>query len=174
MMFHESHSDVSSVLASPTHAASLRVVGRSRAPLILLVDDDQDVRKLLTTILRSAAYRVGRACDGVEALYKAWHLGPSVVVMDLCLPRLDGCSVIRWLKSDPRTHHIPIVAVTGYRVDDDASTRARAAGCDAFFEKPLPMRRFLACVRRLAYDPANRKPNSLRGSKGASLASHQA
>ena len=112
----------------------------------------------MTTILLRENYRVSRARDGVEALLKAGQLVPSVIVMELCLPRLDGWSAIRLLRVDQRTRDIPIVAVTRYGPDDVAGIRAREAGCDVFLEKPLPMSRLLACVRRLADGP-----NSLSG-----------
>ncbi len=126
----------------------------SSDPLILLVDDDQNLREFVATMLRRENYRVSLARDGVEALEKACQMGPSVIVMDLCLPRLDGYSVIRLLKADQRTCDIRIVAVTGYGDEADAGDRAWNAGCDAFFEKPIPLDRFPACVRRLADEPA--------------------
>ncbi len=156
-MFHESSAavlDVADVCSWPTHSERLKVVTRTHDPLILLVDDDQELQELVATILSREGYRVSRARDGVEALEKVRKLGPSVIVMDLCLPRLDGYSVIRWLKSKRRTRDIPIVAITGYGMDGEAGDRARDAGCDEFFEKPLQMRRFLACVRQLADLPS--------------------
>ncbi len=151
-MFHESRAaviDFPNVSVWPTFSVPPKVATRPRA-LVLLVDDDPDLQQLMTTVLRRENYRVSRARDGVEALLKAGQFVPGVIVMDLCLPRLDGWSVIRLLKVDQRTRDIPIVAVTGYGADDVAGNRARDAGCDEVLEKPLPMSRFLACVRQFA------------------------
>jgi CheY-like chemotaxis protein len=141
--------DFPDVFIRPTLSLPPKVAPRPRA-LILLADEDPDRQRLMTTILRRENYRVSQARDGVEALLKAGQLVPSVIVMELCLPRLDGWSAIRLLKVDQRTRDIPIVAVTRYGPDDVAGHRAREAGCDVFLEKPLPMIRLLACVRRLA------------------------
>ena len=141
--------DFPDVFIRPTLSLPPKVAPRPRA-LILLADEDPDRQRLMTTILRRENYRVSQARDGVEALLKAGQLVPSVIVMELCLPRLDGWSAIRLLKVDQRTRDIPIVALTRYGPDDVAGHRAREAGCDVFLEKPLPMIRLLACVRRLA------------------------
>jgi two-component system cell cycle response regulator DivK len=120
-----------------------------RDPLVLVVDDDQGLRDLFAFVLRTEGYRVTRAGDGVEALSKAKYLTPDVIVLDLCLPRLDGWSVIRHLKSHPDTGRVPILALTGYGTETDAGKRARQAGCDAFFAKPLTPKELVRAIRAM-------------------------
>ena len=79
-MFHESRAavlDVTDVCAWPTHFERHKVVTQTRDPLILLVDDDQDLQEFVATFLRNENYRVSRARDGFEALEKARQLSPS-------------------------------------------------------------------------------------------------
>jgi DNA-binding response OmpR family regulator len=118
-----------------------------RDPLVLIVDDDQDLRDLFAFILRTEGYRVSRARDGMEALDKAKYFTPDAIVLDLCLPRLDGWSVIRLLKSHSTTRSIPILALTAYGTETDAGQRARQAGCDEFVTKPLPPEQLIDRIR---------------------------
>ena len=74
---------------------------------------------------------------------------PDLIVMDLCLPRLDGCSVVERLKTHPDTRQIPILALTGHGTDCEAGQRARRAGCDAFFTKPLAVERLVDTIREM-------------------------
>jgi CheY-like chemotaxis protein len=135
---------------SPEFAPSSDVVrARETAPLVLVVDDDQELCEFLTFVLRTQGYRVSRARDGVEAIEKAIHLSPDAIVMDLCLPRLDGCAAIRQLKADERTSRIPTLALTGYDTFNSADDRAWKAGCDAFFTKPLEVERLLDAIRTM-------------------------
>src|SRR6476646_811927 len=76
-------------------------------PLVLIVDDDESLRDHVALLFRHEGYRVSEARDGIEAMEKLSYLEPSVILMDLCLPRFDGCSAARQLKSDPRTAAIP-------------------------------------------------------------------
>jgi two-component system response regulator MprA len=118
------------------------------APLVLIVDDDQSVRDLLAAGFQREGYRVSRATDGIEALEKAQHLHPSVILMDLFLPRYDGCAAARRLKTDTRTSDIPIVALTGDE-REETPRRAWEAGCAAFFTKPAEFDDLVQCVRGL-------------------------
>jgi CheY-like chemotaxis protein len=159
-MFRELVASRPEVCTRETRSTESGFIARTNEPLILIVDDDRELREFMATILRSEGYRVSRARDGIEALDKAVQLNPSVIVTDLCLPRLDGSSVIRWLKAHPRTQHIPIVAVTGFSENEEANCRAKDA-CDAFFEKPLPVIAFLASIKQLT---------SVAGTKGLARA----
>jgi CheY-like chemotaxis protein len=78
---------------------------------------------------------VAEAATGREAIDRGFELLPDVILMDLSLPELDGWEATRQLKNDPRTQHIPIVALTGHALADH-SREAREAGCDAFLTKP--------------------------------------
>jgi two-component system, cell cycle response regulator DivK len=124
------------------------------SPLVLVVDDYEDAREMYAECLRMSGYRVAVARDGLEAVAETAALLPDVVLMDLSLPGLDGCEATRHIKADPRTRHIPVVAVTGHALSS-APERARAAGCDAFVLKPCPLDMLMVEVQRLLARPAD-------------------
>ena len=109
--------------------------GRSKAPLILLVDDFDDAREMYRDYLAFAGFRVETACDGREAVDKARALSPDLILMDLSLPVVDGWEATRILKGDPATRDLQIVALSAHAMNADGD-RARAAGCDGFIPKP--------------------------------------
>ena len=121
---------------------------RATEPVILLVDDDEETYNLYSDFLASSGFSVIGASDGEEAVRVAQRLSPSLIVMDLGLPLLDGCEATRKLRSDPRTRHIPILAMTGF-VQRHIVEMARQAGCDAFLAKPCPLDRLLSEAQRL-------------------------
>jgi CheY-like chemotaxis protein len=102
---------------------------------VLIVDDFEDNRAMYAEFLRFSGFVVSEATNGVEAIEMTQSFAPDVVVMDLSLPVLDGWEATRRLKSDARTRHIPIVALTGHALEGH-SQGARAAGCDEFLAKP--------------------------------------
>jgi CheY-like chemotaxis protein len=104
-------------------------------PLVLLADDAEDVLEAHSEILRDAGYRVVGACDGRQAVDKALELRPDVILMDLQMPGLDGWEATRLIRSDLRTHHIPIIAFTSHGLRRYAD-RSFDAGCTSFLEKP--------------------------------------
>ena len=105
------------------------------APLVLVVDDFQDNREMFAEFLAISGFRVAQAANGREALERAFDLVPDAILMDLSLPELDGWEATRRLKRDPRTSHIPVVALTGHVLADHAR-EAKDAGCDGFLAKP--------------------------------------
>ncbi len=121
-------------------------------PSVLLVDDSQDNREVYAEFLAGSGFMVEEAADGEEALEKAVALRPSLVIMDLTLPGLDGWETTRRLRKDPRTRHVPVVAVTGHATAEDSSS-ARQAGCNAFLAKPFLPDMLIAEIRRLLGTP---------------------
>ncbi|QRK08759.1 response regulator [Archangium violaceum] len=105
------------------------------SPLVLIVDDYQDAREMYAEYLEYSGFRVAEARNGLEAVEKAFALRPSVILMDLSLPVMDGWEATRRLKKDPRTRSIPVVALTGHALDGH-SREAEDAGCDAYVTKP--------------------------------------
>ena len=105
------------------------------APLVLIVDDYQDAREMYAEYLEFSGFRVAEARNGQEAVDQAFALRPDVILMDLSLPVMDGWEATRRLKSDTRTHSIPVVALTGHALDGH-SREAQDAGCDAYVTKP--------------------------------------
>lgn len=107
----------------------------SGRPMILLVEDNDDTRSVYGLILRHYGYDVQEASDGHLALERARHLRPSLVLMDIGLPGLDGWQVSRILKNDPATRHIPIIAFSA-NVDSAADLAGRTS-FDGFILKPV-------------------------------------
>lgn len=122
------------------------------APLVLVVDDYEDAREMYAEYLLVSGYRVAMARDGHEAVAEATALLPDLVLMDLSLPGLDGWEATRQIKADPRTRHIPIVALTGHALSS-AAEGARDAGCDAFVLKPCLPDEVLVEVKRMLGRP---------------------
>ncbi|MGD9903252.1 MAG: response regulator [Vicinamibacterales bacterium] len=117
-------------------------------PLVLVVDDYPDAREMYAEWLRVCGYRVAVAGAVGEALEAARALAPAAILMDLSLPGIDGFAATRDLKADPRTRHIPVLALTGHAGADTAQ-RARDAGCDGFLVKPTPVQDVVAALERL-------------------------
>jgi CheY-like chemotaxis protein len=115
---------------------------------VLLIEDDEASQYLYGTLLRRGGYdvrsiRFGR--DGVDA---ARADPPDLVLLDLGLPQLDGFEVLRQLKGDPATRHVPVLVVTVHAFEHDREL-AMAAGCDAFLPKPLLPSELLEAVQRV-------------------------
>ena len=119
-----------------------------RPSLVLVVEDYQDAREMYAAYLQFSGFEVAEAMDGVEAIEKALELMPDIILMDLALPRMDGWEATRRLKSDARTRHIPIVALTGHALAGHAEG-ARQAGCDAFVTKPCLPDALVAEIQRM-------------------------
>jgi CheY-like chemotaxis protein len=118
------------------------------SPLILIVDDFPDNRDMYMQYLEFSGLRVAEAQNGHEALQQAFTLRPSLIVMDLSLPGLDGWEATRRLKADPRTKDIPVIALTGHALAGH-SKGAIEAGCDAFITKPCLPERLLDEIRKM-------------------------
>lgn len=118
------------------------------SPLILVVDDYQDAREMYAEYLQFSGFRVAEARNGNEAIEQAFALRPDLILMDLSLPGMDGWEATRQLKSDERTQHIPVVALTGHALAG-ASEGAKRAGCDSFVTKPCLPDDLVVEVRRM-------------------------
>ena len=117
-------------------------------PKILLVEDNEMNRDMLSRRLERKGYEVLVAVDGAEGVSRAQADAPDLILMDMSLPVLDGWEATRRLKSDERTKHIPIVALTGHALAGFAEG-AREAGCDAFVTKPCLPDALVAEIRRM-------------------------
>ncbi len=117
------------------------------APLVLVIDDVEDNRDVYEQFLKHEGWRVATAVDGEEGLAKAAALGPSVVILDMGLPKMDGWEVARRLRAAPATSGIPVVALTGH-VSKDARQRALTAGVDDFIAKPCLPADLVSAIRR--------------------------
>jgi CheY-like chemotaxis protein len=103
-------------------------------PRILVADDNPSMLELMAVILDSRGYRVTVVEDGLAAWEEIGRDLPNMVVLDIEMPRLDGCEVCRRMKSQPETNGIPVILISGRQ---DVADRARLAGADAFLNKPF-------------------------------------
>jgi two-component system cell cycle response regulator DivK len=119
---------------------------------ILVVEDQEDNRRILRDLLTSADYEMTEAENGEEALAAVARQRPDLILMDIQLPILDGYEATRRIKADPTLKDVPIIAVTSYALSGDED-KARAAGCDGFVAKPYSPRQLLAKIRELVREP---------------------
>jgi two-component system, OmpR family, phosphate regulon response regulator PhoB len=106
------------------------------APLVLLAEDDEDVRALAEFVLRREGYEVAAVADGEAALAVAAERTPALVVLDVSMPRLDGLETAKALRERPDTRSIPIMLLTA-RVTEADRERGREAGVDTQLDKPF-------------------------------------
>jgi two-component system cell cycle response regulator DivK len=117
------------------------------SPLILLVEDDPTMQKMAVKVLRSHGFTTEVARNGREAVAMTMRLHPSLILMDLSLPEMNGWEATRALKADPQLAPIPVVAITAHAMVGDRET-AIAAGCRECLTKPYEISELLALVER--------------------------
>lgn len=120
---------------------------------ILLVEDNEMNRDMLSRRLTRRGHAVVTAMDGLAAVEATLDERPDVVLMDMGLPVMDGWEAARRIKDDERTASIPVIALTAHAMAEDRE-RALAAGCDEFDTKPVDLERLLAKIVAVTRDPA--------------------
>jgi len=113
---------------------------------ILLVEDNEMNRDMLTRRLERKGYRILAAEDGQAGVELAAQAKPDLILMDLSLPVLDGWEATRRLKASPDTKHIPVIALTAHAMVEDQE-KAYEAGCDDFDTKPVMIERLLEKIQ---------------------------
>ncbi|MBM4438947.1 MAG: response regulator [Candidatus Rokubacteria bacterium] len=113
---------------------------------ILIVDDNEDNRRILRDLLTAAGMDVVEAVTGEDAVGCAQREPLDLVLMDIQLPGIDGYEATRRIKALPATKAVPVIAVTSYALAGD-ERKARDAGCDGYVSKPFSPRALLAKVR---------------------------
>lgn len=109
---------------------------------ILIVEDNEMNRDMLSRRLSRRGYEVHQAVDGAEGVRLAADALPDLILMDMSLPVMDGWEATRQIKADERTRPIPIIALTAHAMASDEQ-KAREAGCDDFDTKPVDLGRLL-------------------------------
>ncbi len=132
--------------ASP--ACGLEVAETVIMAKILLVEDNEMNRDMLSRRLERKGYAVVMAVDGEQGVAMAATELPELILMDMSLPVLDGWEATRRLKADARTRHIPIIALTAHAMQGD-EVKAREAGCDDYDTKPVDLARLLEKIQAL-------------------------
>lgn len=116
-------------------------------PTVLVVEDDSSIREMMKRRLLLRGFSVLEAGDGPEAILAVVEHGPDAILLDVGLPNgLSGWDVARAIRSDPIGATIRILAVTAHASPADAE-RAREAGCDGFFTKPVNFEALVAALR---------------------------
>ena len=115
---------------------------------ILLVEDNEMNRDMLTRRLQRRGHEVVCAVDGADGVEKARSETPGLILMDMSLPGIDGWEASRQIKADPQTSTIPIIALTAHAMSNDRE-RAIEAGCDDYDTKPVELPRLLGKIDAL-------------------------
>lgn len=115
---------------------------------LLLVEDNEMNRDMLSRRLEKRGFSVRLAVDGAEGVALAKSDPPDLILMDMSLPVLDGWEATKALRADPITRAIPVIALTAHAMDGERS-RALDAGCDDFDTKPVDLPRLLEKIDRL-------------------------
>jgi two-component system, cell cycle response regulator DivK len=113
---------------------------------ILVIEDQEDNRRIVRDLLGSAGYEVMEARNGEDGLGTAASQKPDLILMDIRLPGIDGYEVTRRLRALPEGRSVPIIAVTSYALSGDEQ-KALDAGCNAYVTKPYSPRALLAKIR---------------------------
>lgn len=115
---------------------------------ILLVEDNEMNRDMLSRRLARNGFEIVIAVDGQEGVDKARSENPNLILMDLSLPVIDGWEATRRIKADSATQKIPIIALTAHAMAQDKE-KAMAAGCDDFDTKPVDIQRLVGKIQAL-------------------------
>ena len=118
---------------------------------ILLVEDNEMNRDMLSRRLSRSGYDIVVAVDGQEGVDKALSEKPQLILMDMSLPVIDGWEATRRIKADAATKHIPVIALTAHAMAQDKE-KALAAGCDDFDTKPVELPRLVGKIKALLGD----------------------
>ena len=104
---------------------------------ILVVEDNEDLRRMLVMILRLSGYEVSEAGSGREAIEKAALVKPNLILLDLCLPDMNGIAAVRAIKKNRLTTNVPIFACSAFPPGEEMDEALRA-GCVDYLQKPIP------------------------------------
>src|SRR4051812_42605664 len=115
---------------------------------ILIVDDDDDIREVLAVVLQAEGHQVEAAADGLEALDRLRRGSPpSLILLDLMMPKLDGESFMKVMARDSHLAHIPVCILTGHQ---DAREKAVRLGAVGYLVKPIELEQLTAMVHAVA------------------------
>jgi CheY-like chemotaxis protein len=149
------------------HASAMERRALARPQRVLVVEDSADIRGLWRMWLTFSGFQVEEAANGVDAIAQARITPPDLVLMDLCMPLMDGVEATRALRAESATAMVPIIVVTAQGTDESAQ-RAAEAGADAYVDKPVMPDELLqhmkdALNRKRAYPVAGMVRRTARG-----------
>lgn len=123
-----------------------------KRPRILVAEDDEMSRDMLSRRLTRKGYDVVTASDGAEAVRVALDTEPDLVLMDLSMPQVDGWEAVKWIRKNRRIAEVPVIALTAYEMEGIAGA-VKTAGFDDFERKPIDLPRLLEKIRaRIPHD----------------------
>jgi CheY-like chemotaxis protein len=128
---------------------------------VLIVDDIPDILRLLDATLKFKGYRVVTARDGQEALEVIEKERPALVIADILMPKMDGFSLLRRIRLDSETRHIPVIFLSATYVAAEDKDFARALGVTRFIEKPVDWDKFLPIISEILTKGVPVSPTSL-------------
>jgi len=131
------------LLEEPAAPDAIALTGRGRGACVLLVEDEEQLRRVMKDLLQREGYQVAEARDGIQALDEVDRFAPDVIILDLNLPGLDGYGVLSQLRSRPATREIPVMVLTA-KGDEDNEVRVFELGADDFVTKPFRARSLTA------------------------------
>jgi type II secretory ATPase GspE/PulE/Tfp pilus assembly ATPase PilB-like protein/CheY-like chemotaxis protein len=131
------------LLEDPAAGGGILAGGRGQGACVLLVEDEEQLRRVMKDLLQREGYRVAEARDGIQALDEVDRFAPDVIILDLNLPGLDGYGVLQQLRSRPATREIPVMVLTA-KGDEDNEVRVFELGADDFVTKPFRARSLTA------------------------------
>lgn len=115
---------------------------------VLVVEDEFDSQQMVSTVLKHHGVDVQIVNNGIECLETLAHYTPTIVIMDLAMPKMDGWETLVAMRSNMATAHIPVIAITAFH-SDEVAKGAEAAGFDAYFRKPISPARFVGELETL-------------------------
>ncbi len=133
--------------------------------LVMLIEDEKEIRDLVRYNLEKAGYRVAAAADGEEGLRQLFASRPDALVLDLMLPGMNGLEIVRELRSEPLTHDLPILVLTARSAEMD-KLLGFEQGADDYLTKPFSPRELVARVRSLL---RRTKPSGVRALEAGPL-----
>ncbi len=113
---------------------------------ILIVEDDEELQKMLQLILKRAGHEIVASLNGLDALYQASYIRPDLIILDLMMPYAAGDAVLGFIRSTDQLKHTPVLVLSAH---PNAQELARQLNADGFLPKPLDMQTFNAMVDRL-------------------------
>ena len=115
---------------------------------IMVVDDDDDVRLLIMSILQVEGYRQIGAASGIEAHQLALEDAPDLILLDIGMPRMDGLTALWKMRDEPELAHVPVVIISAYD-SYDLRAEAASAGCQGYLTKPIDPADLRAMIKRV-------------------------
>jgi DNA-binding response OmpR family regulator len=131
------------LLEEPAQIDGAASQGKGQGACVLLVEDEEQLRRVMKDLLQREGYTVAEARDGIQALDEVDRHAPDVIILDLNLPGLDGYGVLAQLRSRPATREIPVMVLTA-KGDEDNEVRVFELGADDFVTKPFRARSLTA------------------------------